>query len=342
MGMTEESSSSQENKRQGNAAGGFVVVLTIIGFAIAYVNHTITNWKAAEAHLSEAYIVSPHAGSVRGEIPLGLLTQTLMGTPPLYEPKTGQSVAGLASLRLKQERYSRSSGRRNRGSWKTYNRELALAEPVQMGSVRLDRALISQGADELWQRFDPMKIGNRALLTLWPRGTSTGRHFYPSGSTSDYSGNERISYDVIYSNQTVTAIGKFAPDTALQRGLNLTPSPVLPSDFPALWPGEKTTEEILATLHHRLINALVAMGGVFFLVGWFALFMADLLLFSAQRSSGTKLAVTSLLASLAALVLWYIYPVTLIAIPGVFATFALAYAVSRALSPAQNQRTFLP
>ena len=305
-------------------------ILAAITGGIYFVNSTIVMWKTMSAQLPGAYVLDPNISRLTAPLPLALITQTLTTPSVIGEPIHQVPFAGAAGIKVTQEEYRRSSSRRGRsGSWRHVHTSYTIATPLQLGPVGLTQQMMQQNGDELWQSAPESLVGSPAMRQSFASAVFWHNQIYPSGSTSNYSGNRRYVYRAIMAPQKVTVLGTASIDMGRGNSIVMTQASQLPENYPALWPGEQTTESILDTMKQRLINTLAAVGGALFLAGWAMLFLTDKLLFWRRPASAGFLAAGAAAATAAGVAVWYQTAAASTAIPTFLGLYALVFLLGR-------------
>lgn len=311
-------------RKRGNFRTFLIIAAAMaVCVAIAMNNHHIANWKVASARLKDAFIIAGDAASIPSAIDLGIMSETLTGTAPLLEPLAHSPISSLAALRVKHERYYRSG---KNSSWHRIGNTYDYASPVKIGNAVLDTALIEREGSELWQPFPLDNLQGSPLLQRYPHSAIVGNDLYLSGSTDNSINNERYIFTGIFAPQPITVIARASMSGSQ---LMLSASPLLPNDFPALWSGSKSVDDILAILHKRFTNTMMAIGSMIFLLGWLSMVLMNTLLYKGRTTPGFLLFAGALATAFTSLGLWYLIPVTAVVLSGVAVSFLVFFFLLR-------------
>lgn len=277
--------------------GGEVALVIILGmglFVALIEDKSMANWAAADAHLSEAFVVAEDATTVSAPVPLAFFHGRLMARTSLTDPLTRATLTGPAALSIKEERYERSG---KRSSWHTKQTLTAYAQ-TSLGALTLSREMMQRDADELWK---PLRIDNPAQIGWLQR-------YYPStrlmGDTAEVESDHRYVYSAISGPQEVTAIATIEPDG--HGGAVIKPSPLMPKDYPGLLQGTVTPTQFVAKLHKGMMWRLAIVSGLMLGFGGLLLGVIDYKYFSYRRVGFVMVGLAAFASSVAGSLAWYL------------------------------------
>lgn len=273
----------------------FLVMLLGVGLAVALgEDKNMANWAAAEAHLSEAFVVAEDATTVSAPVPLAFFHGRMIARASLTDPLTKATLTGPVALSIKEERYERSGKSR---SWHTKQTLTAYAQ-TSLGAFTLSPEMMQNDAEELWR---PFKINNPAqinwLLRYSPSTTITG-------DTAEVASDHRFVYSAIPTPQDVTAIATIEPDG--RGGAVIKPSPLMPKDYPGLLQGTVTPAQFVAKLHKSMMWRLAIVSGLMLAFGGSLLGVIDYKRFSQRRVGFVMVGLAAFASSIAGGLAWYI------------------------------------
>ncbi len=273
----------------------FLVIMLGVGLAVALAeDKNMANWAAAEAHLSEAFVVAEDATTVSATVPLAFYHGKLMARSSLTDPLTKATLTGPVALSVKEERYERSG---KKSSWHTKQTFSAYAQ-TSVGAFTLAREMLQDDAEELWR---PLKVNNPAQIAWLQR-------YYPStrliGDTVEVETDHRYVYRAISGPQDVTAIASIEPDG--RDGAVIKPSPLMPKDYPGLLQGPVTPTQFVARLHESMVWRLAIVSGLMLGFGASLLGVIDYKLFSQRRVGLVMVGLSAFASSIAGGLSWYL------------------------------------
>ena len=312
-----------ENKSPG---GGIIVALLIAAGVMFILQDQIAYWKAANANINHAQIVNPPQHPDQASS-FAFITGTIQSTTALRDPLRGVLWPQLAALKITEETYRRGGGRRSSSSWKTDNTFQATT-PTQLNGLQLGDAILRQGGRELWAPLNLSQVPAAQYLTTFGSTDIRSNMVYTHS-------RHRYVYSAITTPQTVTLVGALLTSAESATPV-LALSPSMPKGYSALWPGQLSPAQFLATLKLRMIGTLLAVGGVQFFMGWMVLALINAL--TGRQLSTLSCAFAASGAAMGSMMLWFITVNWLLAMPAWLGLTAALYMLLRFSSPTLETR----
>jgi len=313
---------SQDDNKNGWMSA-FIVPAAILG--ALYAGQTaILNYKAAAAHIDEAISLPAETSAARIQADMAFITGTITATSPVQDVLSTQSIHGYMAVKVIHERYQRSG--KNSRSWKTDNRFISTSDRISLGNYLVSPDFLSRNGAELWENV-PLDELWPAIARAHPNWTFGNGIVYGQADQTNRIGNERYRYLGIRSPAYITAIGMADSNSAGQP--TVAPSPFMPADYPAFWSGEISPTGFIKTLHTRLINFIVMLGGLLLFISWFGQYMLDRILFPHNGLSRLLLPVSALASTMAGLCLCYAVPSLFAATVGCIGLIVASYYLLR-------------
>lgn len=267
------------------------LALGLAGGLLAAMQADIANFKAAEQNNQHMLVITEPA-QLAEQYPLAFTTDVLRATSKLIDPVSGATIAHAVAVHVTEERYKR---RRRSSGWRTVNNYTQQASAT-LGALEVEASLLANNVRDVRRKLDLTQLDPIALQRFYGP-ISANTHIAYADS------RHRYVYNYVPDNITVTAIAKVNDQGGRY---SLAPSPLMPSGYPALEPGEISPKDYMSKLRGRFFNTLLASGGALFLIGWFFIAILSSTAAREQKIPAPLSALAAAGSAIATLGIWFV------------------------------------